>query len=104
MAPVGQPVYKAGMTAPQAELPTIGAYDAKIRLSHLLDRVASGEQFVITRHGRPIARLVPEPGGRDRAAAQDAVAEITRLRQDLAARGVRFTAEEIRGLREEGRR
>lgn len=40
-----------------AALPTIGAYDAKARLSELLDRVEKGEQIVITRHGKPIARL-----------------------------------------------
>lgn len=37
----------------------IGAYEAKTHLSDLLERVARGEQFVITKHGRPIARLVP---------------------------------------------
>lgn len=37
----------------------IGAYEAKTRLPALLDRVARGEQFIITKHGRPIARLVP---------------------------------------------
>jgi prevent-host-death family protein len=39
---------------------SIGAYDAKTRLSELLDRVEKGEQIVITRHGKPVARLVPE--------------------------------------------
>ncbi|MGH7043504.1 MAG: type II toxin-antitoxin system Phd/YefM family antitoxin [Acetobacteraceae bacterium] len=84
--------------------PAIGAYDAKSRLSHLLDRVEHGEQFVITRHGHPIARLIPEPGGADPARARAAVAEITRLRHGLAARGVRLTGEDIRALRDEGRR
>jgi prevent-host-death family protein len=37
----------------------IGAYEAKTHLSALLERVARGEQFVITKHGRPIARLAP---------------------------------------------
>ena len=37
----------------------IGAYEAKTHLPSLLDRVAHGEQFVITKHGRPIARVVP---------------------------------------------
>jgi prevent-host-death family protein len=34
--------------------------DAKARLSELLDDVERGETVVITRHGRPIARIVPE--------------------------------------------
>ena len=41
------------------ELSTI-AYDAKARLSELLDRVEKDEQIVITRDDKPIARLVPE--------------------------------------------
>jgi prevent-host-death family protein len=38
---------------------TVGAYEAKTHLPALLERVASGEQITITRHGTPIARLVP---------------------------------------------
>lgn len=37
----------------------IGAYEAKIHLPALLERVGRGEEFVITKHGRPIARLLP---------------------------------------------
>ena len=37
----------------------IGAYDAKTHLPALLERVARGEEIVITKHGKPIARLVP---------------------------------------------
>jgi prevent-host-death family protein len=82
---------------------SIGAYDAKTRLSELLDRVEKGEQIVITRHGKPVARLVPE-GGHDRAAARAAVDDLTRFRKELAARGVRVTQAEIRAMRDEGRR
>ncbi len=38
---------------------TIGAFEAKTHLSSLLERVARGESFTITRHGKPVARLVP---------------------------------------------
>ncbi len=38
---------------------TIGAFEAKTHLSSLLDRVAKGERFTITKHGRPVAELVP---------------------------------------------
>jgi prevent-host-death family protein len=38
---------------------TIGAFDAKTHLSGLLERVAKGERFTITRHGTPVAQLVP---------------------------------------------
>ena len=38
---------------------SIGAYEAKTHLPRLLDRIARGESLTITRHGRPVARLVP---------------------------------------------
>jgi len=45
----------------------IGAYEAKTHLPALLERVAKGERFTITKHGRPIAQLVPvERTGPDR--------------------------------------
>ena len=37
---------------------TVSLYEAKTQLSHLVDRVARGDDIVITRHGRPVARLV----------------------------------------------
>ena len=50
---------------------TIGAYEAKTHLPRLLDRVAQGESLTITRHGRPVARLVPvENEARARQAAR----------------------------------
>ncbi len=41
---------------------SVGAFEAKTRLSELLQRVESGEQVTITKHGRPVARLVPIRG------------------------------------------
>ncbi|HEY1931144.1 MAG TPA: type II toxin-antitoxin system prevent-host-death family antitoxin [Acetobacteraceae bacterium] len=38
---------------------TVGAFEAKTHLSALLERVAKGEAFTITRHGKPVAQLVP---------------------------------------------
>jgi prevent-host-death family protein len=40
---------------------TIGAFEAKTHLAALLQRVARGESFTITRHGAPVAQLVPVP-------------------------------------------
>ena len=37
-------------------------YEAKNQLSSLVDRAASGEEIVIAKHGRPMAKLVPVPG------------------------------------------
>ena len=52
---------------------TVGAYEAKTHLAHLLDRVARGETLTITRRGHPVARLVPvedDAVSRSRLAAQ----------------------------------
>jgi prevent-host-death family protein len=38
---------------------TVGAFEAKTHLSSLLERVEGGEVVTITKHGRPVARLVP---------------------------------------------
>jgi prevent-host-death family protein len=38
---------------------TVGAFEAKTHLSSLLERVAKGEKITITKHGKPVARLVP---------------------------------------------
>jgi prevent-host-death family protein len=51
----------------------IGAFEAKNKLSALLDRVEQGEEIIITRHGRPVARLVPATGEIDRSQAQAAL-------------------------------
>ena len=42
----------------------LGAYEAKTHLSRLLDEVEKGESFAITKHGRPVALLVPATPGR----------------------------------------
>ncbi len=40
-------------------MPEIGSFEAKTRLPQLLRRVGAGERFVITRHGHPVAELIP---------------------------------------------
>jgi prevent-host-death family protein len=65
----------------------IGAYEAKTHLPSLLERVERGERFVITRHGRAVAELVPV-AKRDVERVRAAVANIDRLRNRLAKRGV----------------
>ena len=62
-------------------MPTeIGAYEAKTHLPALLEMVARGERFTITKHGRPIARLVPiERTGPDRR--RETVERLKRFRE-----------------------
>lgn len=69
-------------------MPEIGAYDAKTHLPKLLERVEKGARFVITRHGRPVAELIPVTE-RDNTAIAQAIAEVRAVRQRLARRGVR---------------
>ena len=54
----------------------IGAFEAKNKLAALLDRVEAGEEIIITRHGRAVARLIPSRGAGDRSQAQAAVERI----------------------------
>jgi prevent-host-death family protein len=59
----------------------IGAFEAKNTLGALLDRVERGEEIVITRHGKPVARLAPCTTASDREGADAALARIrTRAR------------------------
>ncbi len=50
---------------------TVNVHEAKTHLSRLLRRVAAGEQIVIAKAGRPMARLVPVEGPRDRRLGTD---------------------------------
>jgi prevent-host-death family protein len=54
----------------------IGAFEAKNKLGMLLDRVEFGEEITITRHGRPIARLVPNTARIDKLQARAALERI----------------------------
>jgi prevent-host-death family protein len=63
----------------------IGAFEAKNKLGSLLDRVQDGEEIVITRHGRPVARLVPDTGGIDRSQARAAADRIRARAKRLKA-------------------
>jgi prevent-host-death family protein len=75
----------------------VGAYEARTQLSRLLDDVEQGETITITRHGRPIARLVPVCGRR--RSVKEAIAAIREFRK-----GHRLDGVTIRELIEEGRR
>ncbi|TVR52081.1 MAG: type II toxin-antitoxin system Phd/YefM family antitoxin [Gemmatimonadales bacterium] len=76
----------------------VGAYEAKTHLSALIRRVEEGERIVITRHGVPVAELVP-PGGGARVAGRDALSEIRRF-GDGRTLGPDLT---LRALIDEGR-
>jgi prevent-host-death family protein len=78
---------------------TVGAYEAKTHLPQLLDRVARGEEIRITRNGRPVARLVPEPP-QEKTDVRAVIAEIREFRK-----GRKLGDDvSIRDLIDEGRR
>jgi prevent-host-death family protein len=59
----------------------IGAFEGKNKFGMLLDRVEHGEEIVITRHGKPVARLVPHAARIDR---MQALAALDRIRKRAA--------------------
>ena len=76
----------------------VGAFEAKNKLSQLLERVGRGAEFTITKHDRPVARLVPAlPQARDRR--KKATAELRALRERYSLKGV-----SVRALIDQGRR
>lgn len=76
----------------------IGAFEAKTHLSALLDQVAKGEEITITRHGHPVARLVPVGVNRPER-ARAAAGRLKRL-----AQGQRLAGLPVRDLIDAGRR
>jgi prevent-host-death family protein len=84
---------------------TVSAFEAKTRFGSILDRVAAGEEIVITRHDKAIARIVPE-GSASRESIREAVLGLRALRAKIARRkGFRRLSEaEIKSAINEGRR
>jgi prevent-host-death family protein len=81
---------------------TVGAFEAKTKLSELLDMVERGEEVTITRHGAPIARLVPVRAVDEQARIRALISGIKETRE---ASGLsRTTVDEILEWRKEGRR
>lgn len=76
----------------------VGAYEARTRFAALLEQVERGDEVVITKHGRPVARLVPEAKGVVRV--EEVIERILRTRETRPP----ATREEIREWIEEGRR
>jgi prevent-host-death family protein len=86
----------------------VGAFEAKNTLGSLLDRVENGEEVLITRHGKPVARLVPNrdpnyihitPEQREKARA--AMERMTARAKDMKLGP--FDWEEWKKYRDEGR-
>jgi prevent-host-death family protein len=79
---------------------TVGIFEAKNRLSELVDRAARGEEIVITRRGEQVARLMP-PHAPDAAGQARTLA--ARIRRSRAGQPLGEGAS-VRDMIEEGRR
>ena len=77
----------------------VQASEAKTHLSRLLDDVERGDTIVVTRHGRPIARITPETDLRHKE-VEDALSAIATLRRRTGS----VSAAELISARDEGRR
>lgn len=81
----------------------ISAFEAKTRFGELLDRVAKGEEVIITRHDRPVARLVPE-GAQRHDEVRRAVAGLRELQQSIRRRSkAKLSDRDVRSAIDEGR-
>lgn len=76
----------------------VGAFEAKTHLAELLRRTEGGEEFIIQRRGRPVARLVPFARDAARPSLAEIVAEMNALRAAIPRKV------SIKRLIEEGRR
>ncbi|HMH49134.1 MAG TPA: type II toxin-antitoxin system prevent-host-death family antitoxin [Candidatus Acidoferrum sp.] len=77
---------------------SVGVYEAKTQLPRLLNRVARGERITITRHGVPVAVIVP-PDGHAKRPLGDVIAEL-----EAFGRGRKLRSLSMRTLIASGRR
>ena len=77
----------------------VGSYEAKTHLSALLERVSKGETITITKHGVPVAKLVPVGDENPKRDVKQVIAELQEFRKRNTLGGL-----SIRELIEEGRR
>jgi prevent-host-death family protein len=85
---------------PVGAMESIAAFDAKTRLSELLERAAKGETFEITKHGRPVGKLGPPDSARDPKVVAEAVKRLKTYRGALK----RMSREELLTLTHDGHR
>lgn len=78
---------------------TVGAYEAKTHLSELLEKVEAGEEITITKHGAPVAKLVPV---KKEASPEERVAAIQRIQK--LANGLSLGGLKVKDLVSAGRR
>jgi prevent-host-death family protein len=85
----------------EARVVKVGTYKAKTTLPRLIERAENGESIMITRHGKPVARIVPvaDQAGAGRRSSREIVAAFRKLRRSVKPGGP-----SIRLLINEGRK
>ena len=78
---------------------TVGSYEAKTHLAALLERVGKGETITITKHGVPVAKLVPVGDAKPKRDVKQVIEELLEFRKRNTLGGL-----SIRDLINEGRR
>jgi prevent-host-death family protein len=79
---------------------SVGSFEAKTHLPQLLERVAQGEEITITKHGKPVARLVPAVAIKPKPDVRQAIEELKAFSKgNTLGKG-----NTIRDLIEDGRR
>ena len=66
---------------------TVGSFEAKTHLPQLLERAARGEEFTITKHGKPMARLVPAVSATPKSDVRAAVEAMKQFRKGRSLGG-----------------
>jgi len=77
---------------------TVGVFEAKTHLAALLLQVGKGQQILITKHGHPIARLIPATNI-DIAERQNAIGQLKQFNKGIKLKGLDW-----RALRDDGRK
>jgi len=86
---------------------TVGIYDAKAHLSELVSQAERGEEIVLTRNGKIVAKIVPAGAEAQKPVDRTQLFEkMAELREEIRKRngGKGFTRGEIKAMIEEGRR
>jgi prevent-host-death family protein len=79
---------------------TVGSFEAKTHLTQLLERVAKGEEIIITKHGKPVARLVPVANAEPKPDVRQVIEQLKAFSKgNTLGEGIT-----VRDLIEEGRR
>jgi prevent-host-death family protein len=82
---------------------TVTAFEAKTRFGELLERVSKGEEVIITRHDKPVARLIPEGSPRVDEVRRSVQGLRDLQRRILQRSKAKLSAREVRAAIEQGR-